>query len=254
MATSFLDPVLSPIFQPLLNQSPFWTVLILAFVITLIITVIYKFFTNQSEMKRLKDEQKEYQKRIKALRDQPAEAMKLQKEAMGKNMDYMKHSMKAMLITFLPIILIFGWMNAHLGAEPIFPGETYSVTADFEKGVGGKAVLIPPTGTEVIGDAEKEINSGATWKLKSAKGEHLLKVKTGDTTQTKKVLITKDVEYAKEIETYDNSDIKSITINYNKLKPLGDQSLLGWEPGWLGIYIIFSIIFSIGLRKLFKVY
>ena len=180
--------------------------------------------------------------------------MKLQKEAMKKNMDYMKHSMKATLITFLPIILIFGWMNAHLGAEPIFPGETYSVTADFEKGVGGKAVLIPPAGTEVIGDAEKEISSDVTWQLKSTKGEHLLKVKTGETEQTKNVLITKDVEYTEAIETYDHSDIKSITINYNKLRPLGDQSLLGWQPGWLGLYIIFSIVFSIGLRKLFKVY
>ena len=210
--------------------------------------------TNQQEMKRLKDEQKDYQKRIKALRDQPTEAMKLQKEAMKKNMDYMKHSMKATLITFLPIILIFGWMNAHLGAEPIFPGETQSVTADFEKGVGGKAVLIPPAGTEVIGDAEKEISSDVTWQLKSTKGEHLLKVKTGETEQTKNVLITKDVEYTEAIETYDHSDIKSITINYNKLRPLGDQSLLGWQPGWLGLYIIFSIVFSIGLRKLFKVY
>ncbi|MBT3835997.1 DUF106 domain-containing protein [Candidatus Woesearchaeota archaeon] len=254
MATSFLDPVLSPIFQPLLNSSPFWTILLLALIITLIITIVYKYMTNQQEMKRLKDEQKDYQKRIKALRDQPTEAMKLQKEAMKKNMDYMKHSMKATLITFLPIILIFGWMNAHLGAEPIFPGETYSVTADFEKGVGGKAVLIPPAGTEVIGDAEKEISSDVTWQLKSTKGEHLLKVKTGETEQTKNVLITKDVEYTEAIETYDHSDIKSITINYNKLRPLGDQSLLGWQPGWLGLYIIFSIVFSIGLRKLFKVY
>jgi len=254
MATSFLDPVLSPIFQPLLNKSPFWAILILALIITLIITIVYKYFTNQNEMKRLKDEQKDYQKRIKALRDKPAEAMKLQKEAMSKNMDYMKHSMKATLITFLPIILIFGWMSAHLGAEPIFPGETYSVTANFEEGVGGKAVLIPPSGTEIIGNAEQDINSGVTWQLKSAKGEHLLKVKTGNIEQTKKVLITTDVEYEEAIETYDHSDIKSITINYKKLRPLGDFEIFGWEPGWLAIYIIFSIVFSIGLRKLFKVY
>ncbi|PIN88084.1 hypothetical protein COV12_00420 [Candidatus Woesearchaeota archaeon CG10_big_fil_rev_8_21_14_0_10_32_24] len=254
MATSFLDPVFSPIFQPLLNKSPFFAVVILALLITLIITIVYKYFTNQNEMKRLKDEQKDYQKRIKSLRDQPKEAMKLQKEAMSKNMDYMKHSMKATLITFLPIILIFGWMNAHLGAEPIFPGETYSVTAQFEKGVGGKAMLIPPAGTEIIGSAEQDINSGITWQLKSVKGEHDLKIKTNDIEQTKKVIITTDFTYAPAVETYDHSDIKSITINYKPLKPLGKYTLLGWKPGWLGLYIIFSIVFSIGLRKLLKVY
>ncbi len=254
MATSFLDPVLSPIFQPLLNESPFLTVLILAFLITLIITVIYKFATNQNEMKRLKDEQKEFQTRMKGLRDNPEEMKKVQKEAMKKNMDYMKHSMKATLITFLPIILIFGWMNAHLAYEPIYPGETFSITAQFEEGITGDATLLVFEGTEILSEATQKINSGVTWKLKSIKGEHDLVVKVGDDEQTKKVLITKEVAYAEEVTSYDHSDIKSIKINYNKLKPLGDMSFLGWKPGWLGLYIIFSILFSVVLRKIMKVY
>ena len=74
---AFLDPVLSPVLQPLLNMSPFWGVVILSLAITLIITLIYKFFTNQQEMKRLKEEQKEYQKRMKALKDDPEQMMKV---------------------------------------------------------------------------------------------------------------------------------------------------------------------------------
>ena len=254
----FLDPVLNPILQPLLNMSPFWGIVILSIIITVIITLVYKFFTNQNEMKRLKDEQKEYQKRMKELKDKPEEMMKVQKEAMKKNMEYMKHSLKATLITFIPIILIFGWMNAHLTYEPIYPGERYSVTAQFEEGLSGEAELIVDEGTELLSDAKQKIgleeDSDVAWNLKSDEGEHFLTIKAGNDEQTKKVLITKELLTEEAVSTYEHSDIKAIKINYNRLKPLGSFSIFGWRPGWLGLYIIFSIVFSVGLRKLLKIY
>ena len=251
---AFLDPVLNPVLQPLLNMSPFWGVVILAFVITLIITLAYKYLTNQSEMKRLKEEQKESQKRMKELRNNPEEMMKVQKAAMKKNMEYMKHSFKATLITFIPIILIFGWMNAHLAYEPIFPGERFSITAEFAEGVNGEAELLVDEGTELLNEAKQGISSNILWNLKSTAGEHFLTVKTGSEEQTKKVLITTDLMYEEPISVYEHSDIASIKINYNKLRPLGGMEIFGWQPGWLGLYIIFSIIFSVGLRKVLKIY
>ncbi len=252
---AFLDPVLNPILQPLINFSPFWAIVILSFLVSAIITVVYKFATNQSEMKRLKEEQKEYQKRMKALRDNPSEMMKVQKEAMSKNMQYMKHSFKATLITILPILLIFGWMSANLAFEPIYPGETYSITANFAEGFEGQtAEVVVDSQTQLLGESTQSINGAATWDLKSESGNHVVKVKLGEQEQSKKVLITKDLDYEEPLTAYEHSDIESISINYNKLRPLGEVSLFGWQPGWLGLYIIFSIIFSMILRKALKVY
>lgn len=252
---SFLDPVLNPVLGPLLTKSPLLLILLVSLLISVIITVAYKFLTNQEEMKRLKEQQKEFQKQMKELRQHPEEMMKVQKEAMKSNMDYMKHSLKATLITMLPIILIFSWMSGHLSFEPIYPGETYSVTAIFAKGVTGDAELIPDQGTELSSDAKQTINGGeVTWRMKSMDGSHALTVKTGETSQQKKVLITKELAYEDQISMFKGSDIEKITINYNKLKPLGDLSLFGWQPGWLAIYFISSIAFSLGLRKVLKVY
>jgi len=252
---SFLDPVLNPVLGPLLTKSPLLLIILVSLVISVIITVAYKFLTDQNEMKRLKEQQKEFQKRMKELRQHPEEMMKVQKEAMKSNMDYMKHSLKATLITMLPIILIFSWMSGHLSFEPIYPGETYSVTATFAKGVTGDAQLIADEGTELSSEAMQEIANGeVTWRMKSSEGEHTLAVKTGETEQQKKVLITKELKYEDQVSMFKNSDIEKITINYNKLKPLGDLSLFGWQPGWLAIYFISSIVFSLGLRKLLKVY
>src|SRR3989338_9168076 len=227
---AFLDPVFNPILQPLINTSPIVAIIVLSLVISLIVVLVYKFFTNQAEMKRLKEEQKEYQKKMKELRNQPEEMMKIQKEAMSKNMQYMKHSFKATLITMLPIILIFSWMNGHLAFEPIYPGETYSVTAHFKEGLTGEAELVVDEGVELLSAAQQPINGEASWSLKSTEGEHYLTVKVNDQQQTKKVLISTELKYEPALTAYQHSDIQNIKINYNKLviMPIGFRNWLGW--------------------------
>ncbi len=251
---AFLDPVFNPVLLPLLNKSPFLGIVILSLILSLIVVLVYKYFTNQQEMKRLKEQQKEYQQKFKELKDKPDEMMKLQKEAMGKNFEYMKHSLKATLITMLPIILVFGWMNAHLAFEPIYPGEMYSITAQFKEGLTGDAELIVDEGTELVSPALQPIANTVTWNLKSTEGEHFVTVRAGNIEQSKKVFITTELKSEMPLSAYKHSDIEQIRINYNKLRPLADFSLFGWQPGWLGLYIIFSIVFSIVLRKVMKVY
>ncbi|MBI2152011.1 DUF106 domain-containing protein [Candidatus Woesearchaeota archaeon] len=259
---AFLDSILNPVFQPLLKLGPFWAVLIISLVITLVTVLVYKYFTDQAEMKRLKEQQKDFQKQMKELKDNPTEMMKVQKEAMKANFDYMKHSFKATLITMLPVLILFGWMNAHLAFEPIYPDEAYSITAKFAPGVNGAALAVVDKDTELLTKAQQNIeNSQTTWRMKSSSGEHIFTIKIGDESaeagkeeQSQKILITKDFSYTPAFTSYKDSGIQSLQINYNKLRPLGDFSLFSWQPGWLGWYIIFSIVFSLGLRKLLNVY
>ncbi len=262
---SFLDPIFNPWLLPLLDKSPFLGILLLSFVLTLLLTLAYKYLTNQAEMKRLKEEQKEYQKKFKELKDKPEEMMRLQKEAMSKNMEYMKHSLKATLITLLPIILVLGWMTAHLSYEPIYPGEPYSVTAIFTEGTMGMATLVVDGGTTIKGKAQQEVVPSISlkgkgeliWNLQSEEGEHFVTVKTDAAEQTKKVSITKSLNSFEAMATYAHSPIEQIRVNYQKLRPLGPEftvPLFNWQPGWLGLYVIFSLVFSIGLRKVLNVY
>lgn len=252
---AFLDPIFNPLLGPLLNWSPFWGIFFLSLVISFIIILAYKYFSNQSEMKRLKEEQKEYQKKFKELKDKPEEMIKLQKEAMGKNFEYMKHSFKPTLITMLPILLIFGWMTAHLSFEPIYPGETYSVTAFFKEEIAGEAKIIVDNETQLFSPEVQKADKSITWNMKSSEGERFFTVKLGEQEQTKKVLISKQLDTEPAMNLYDHSDITQIKINYNKLRPLGPTfSLFGWQPGWLGLYIIFSLLFSLLLRKVFNIY
>ena len=60
-----LNPVFNPWLQPILNKSAFLALVILAVIVSLLITLVYKFFTNQEKMKAMKGQQKEFQKKMK---------------------------------------------------------------------------------------------------------------------------------------------------------------------------------------------
>jgi len=252
---SFLDPILNP----LLKLPILWAVVIISFIIALIIIVIYKFTTNQNLMKQLKEEMKEFQKQMKELRQHPEKMMEVQKKSMKTNMKYMSHSMRSTLFTFIPIILIFGWMTAHLAYEPILPGQEFTTTAVFGKGTSGEIELIVPQGIRIEGDVIKEItDSNVVWVLKGDAGEYLIEYKFDGKSYTQEVLITEEQNYKNPIKKIKNSQLKNLEIGNKKMKPMHGTPLqyIPWigNFGWLGTYIILSIIFSIALRKLFKVY
>ena len=233
----------------------FLTLLILVFIITMVITLIYKYTTNQSLMKDLKGELKELQKEVKQLKSKPAEAMKVQKKMMQTNSKYMMHSFKPMLFTFLPIIIFFGWMSSHLGYFPIMPGEEFSVTMDFNEGVNGEVALVFPD-LEVMNGLTQTIQaSQVKWILKGDVGEYQLNYKFNDNIYSNVVLISDEKGYKLPIIKIKKDGVKSIIVSNTKVKPIANLPI-PWinNFGWLGTYILFSIIFSILIRKLLNVY
>ena len=105
-----------------------WNLLLLSFLITLIMTVLYKFLTDQKLMKELKDDMKALQKEMKLLKENPSQMMEVQKKAMEKNMKYLMQSLKPTLITFIPILIIFEWMRQYyigLGNPDVLFGLTW---------------------------------------------------------------------------------------------------------------------------------
>ncbi|MBI2656869.1 DUF106 domain-containing protein [Candidatus Woesearchaeota archaeon] len=243
---------LNIVFAPLFMLPVLWAVIILSFIVSVIIILITKYTTDQALMKKLKEDTKEYQKQIKELRNEPAKAMEVQKKAMELNMKYMMHSLKPTIITFIPIILIFGWMSSAFAFESIKPNQEFSVTVYFEKNTNGNMELTAPDGVTIADGKIKKIeNDKATWALKGKEGEHVLEFAYNGEKQQKNILITNGNKYIEPSKKISNSNIKTIQINY---KPKKILNLFGWKLGWLGTYIISSIIFTMGLRKLLKVY
>jgi len=105
------DGFFNAIFGSIIAKSPLWGLILISFVLTLLITVAYKYLTDQELMKSLKKEMKDFQKEMKDFKDEPSKIMELQKKAMEKNMKYMMQSFKPTLFTFIPLIIVFGWLR-----------------------------------------------------------------------------------------------------------------------------------------------
>ncbi|MBR9706348.1 DUF106 domain-containing protein [Candidatus Pacearchaeota archaeon] len=245
------DNLLNPVLGPLLKLPSLLAVFILSFGISLIITLIYKFATNQSLMKDLKDEMKAFQNQIKELRSEPQKAMEVQKKAMKTNMKYMSHSMKSTLFTFIPIIIIFGWMNTHLAFDPIMPGQDFTTSVYFEEGADGEISLNALEGIFLQSDAHKKVEGEVSWILNGEEGEYLIEYEFNGNKYFKEVLITTENEYRTPVKSVKDGNINRIEIKHDKNIVL---NLFGWKLGWLGTYIILSIIFSMVLRKMMKIY
>jgi uncharacterized membrane protein (DUF106 family) len=95
----------------LMIQYPKPSIILIAFLVTLVMTLVTKKFTNQSRMKELKDIQKACQIKLKGNKDNPQEIEKAQKQMMECSMEMMKHSMKPTLITLIPLLLFFMWVR-----------------------------------------------------------------------------------------------------------------------------------------------
>ncbi|KZX10884.1 DUF106 domain-containing protein [Methanobrevibacter oralis] len=132
--------VLNAIFNPLLAMdpnptNPALTVLVIAFIVSLITTIANKLLVDQDEMNRVQAEMKEFQKELREAQKRGdgkkvAELQAQQTEMMQKQSAMMTNSFKPMFVTFIPIILIFFWMrtSAIHDLVIILPQSVYWVT------------------------------------------------------------------------------------------------------------------------------
>lgn len=218
-------------------------------------TLVTKKFTNQNRMKELKGIQKACQIKLKEVKGNADEMTKINKQMMECSMELMKHSFRPMLITFIPILLIFWWANANLAYFPIDSGEQFSITVILDKTASENVNIEAPKEFSVIGESEKpptldkgffKSNKKVDFDLIAGeRGAYLIKVIYEDEIASKNILIS-NLDYEKKSEmNKDWNMIEEIKINY--------YNTGFFNTYWLWTYISVSIVSSIILRKVFDV-
>ncbi|MDO5832632.1 DUF106 domain-containing protein [Methanobrevibacter sp.] len=139
----FLGPIygaLNAVFNPLLAMdpnptNPALTVLVIAFIVSLITTIANKYLVDQDALNEKQKNMQEFNKRLREAQKKGdgKEIAKLQAEQAEMMKDQtamMTEQFKPMFVTFIPIILIFFWMRASAvsGLVIIMPPSVYWVT------------------------------------------------------------------------------------------------------------------------------
>ncbi len=252
----------------LTELGPFPAITIVSLIVSIAITLIYKFTTDQKKMSSVKQEMNRLREEMKTTKD-PGKAGEINKKLLEATMEQFRASMKPMIITMIPALLIIGWMQGSLAYEQLKPGIEFTTTALFENGATGEIELIAPQGIEISSESKQKAADEVTWKLKGNEGNYELQYNYGEETYAKQITITNKWEFTKPtlekpkgflgINTGDEypikaeSQLREIKINNKPVHPFGEINLFGWIPGWLATYIITSLGFSMLFRALLKV-
>ena len=93
--------------QAFMQSYPRLAVIIAALLISFFISLVNFFVLDKEKMHEIKGKQKALQEEMKNHKDNPQKLMELQKEMFSHMGETMRHSMKPMLITFIPLIILF---------------------------------------------------------------------------------------------------------------------------------------------------
>ncbi|MFP4118844.1 MAG: EMC3/TMCO1 family protein [Candidatus Woesearchaeota archaeon] len=260
-SSTVFDPLLNPVLEAL---GPLPAMIIVSLAVALLTTLIYKYATDQEKMKSLKATMKRYRKKISAVKDDRDKAMKLQREMMKVNGEYMRHSFKSMLFTIIPVMLFLGWFAAHFAFNPILPGESFNVTVELKDSVDGNVSLVAPQNITVDDAVVKNGSEGVvSWTgISGPKGTYDFSVRHDPSGEEQffSVIITDQQHYENPVHLFEDSDsvFSRIEVGMEKLLMFEGVPVLGSLPlikkaGWLGAYILFSLIFTTVLRKVMGV-
>lgn len=94
------------------QMNPKLSIILISLIVTLFMTVVRYFMTDREKMKEIRERQKSVRLEMKKYKNDPEQMMQLQKKMMEDMPEQMRQSFKPMLITLIPILVLFGWMKS----------------------------------------------------------------------------------------------------------------------------------------------
>lgn len=112
--------VLDPTLGVFLNWHTTWGMILIVFIITLITTLVQKYGTDQETLRELRKEQKILQEEMKKYKEHPEKLMELQKKQFEFLPKTMMLSMRTIIYTGVPFVLLFRWFYDYFSTIPEF--------------------------------------------------------------------------------------------------------------------------------------
>lgn len=111
--------ILDPSVGVLLNWNVSLGVVIITFIISLIISLLQKYTTDQALLREIRKEQKFLSDEMRKYKEHPEKFMELQKRNMEIFWKSFEITLRPALYTAIPIILFFRWFNDYFIANPV---------------------------------------------------------------------------------------------------------------------------------------
>lgn len=118
MISQSVHAVLDPSAGRLLAWNITLGMIIFTAILSLFLTMMQKYTTDQATLREIKKEQKLLQEEMKQYKDDPAKVLELQKKQFAIIPKTMEITMRPIMYTSIPIILLFRWFGDYFITNP----------------------------------------------------------------------------------------------------------------------------------------
>ncbi|MBS3065383.1 MAG: DUF106 domain-containing protein [DPANN group archaeon] len=119
-----------------MQQNTLVSIALVSAAVAMISTLVYKYFTDQSLIKQVRDDMKKYQDQIKEAKDNQEKALELNKKINELNMKILPQQFKPMMITIIPFLIIFQILRTIFSTMLVIPLPFHVPLSSFETGLG----------------------------------------------------------------------------------------------------------------------
>jgi len=120
----------------ILQQNAILSIIGISAILSLATTLVYKYATDQSLMKQIREDMKKYQEQMKTHKDDPQKVAELQGQMMPLNSKLMMQSMRPMLITTVPFLIVFALLGKVFNGLTVIPFAFHFPLSHLETGLG----------------------------------------------------------------------------------------------------------------------
>lgn len=239
-------------YTPFRSVHPFWGLLVMSVVTGVVLLFVFKYTTNQKQMKIVKDRIKMHFIELRLYQDDMGVVWKTQGRILKQNLQYVRLVIIAAIVIIIPVVFVMIDMDYRFGHRPLGPGEAAIVKVKLA-GRGGlpDVDLIAPEGVVVETPrlripVEREVD----WRVHGTQpGQFDLSVLVDGQQLTKRLTVGKVFPSLSEKPLPKGSMVESIEVAY----PTRQFRFDSWIGHWLALFCVFSLAVGFGLKGVFNV-
>jgi uncharacterized membrane protein (DUF106 family) len=265
------DTLFNFIFAPFSEINAVWGMLVVSFLTSILMLLIFKATSDQAGIKRAKNHVKAHILAIRLYRDDIGLMFETIKNILSSNGQYLKTSLRPMLFLIVPVALVLIHLGARYEHRPLKVGERTVVTVQLDKsasdGLLRSVELIVPEGLVVETRPVRvypmrEIN----WRIRAEKeGTFQLGLKIDNKIFNKQLLVIDAlVSLSQQVARGDffatlmnpsevslpgDSRVETIFVHY----PKRNFEISGFSSHWLVAFFFFSLLFAFSLKGFMRV-
>jgi hypothetical protein len=243
-------------------------VLAISLIIGLVMVLVFRFTSDQSAIHVVKDRLKAHLLALRLFQDQISVVMRSYGGILLGTLQYLRLTIKPLLIVILPLVLVVVQSDRYLGLLPVSAGQPFLVKAQLANPDALRdSKLVLPEGLSQTAPAVHDISgSQVVWRIVASRdGRYGVIIQIGDQQFSKSLIVgsglcrlspirlrrefLRRMLFSAEAPLPDTSAIQSIEIQY----PAREIPFARMEWNWIWLFFVLSIVFGFLWKSLLGV-